>query len=338
MASGSKSPTSPLRCKLFVISPDMEIPSLPPVPESFAHLDEPLPLKYESGIRAWAESRAIPLGGFRSHIGVTGAQVTNFKVMRKKVHRLLVRQNHNVSVMKVHLKATASAWNRGSLRRRDRLDPEGATRRRRHLGVQAGKSHQGVHPAAWTASGSVLLAFRKIGSVAPGALRITSRELDAIGGVALAAVSHRRDATKTTMMEFAASGSPWLFVGRSHDCTPIKVRKHNDVHSQCRHVGPCWIRRPSVVLFVCCSLWLSIASGRPGAVPRTGESGEQCIGATVSTDVPPARHRKCKSFRCLLGPIWKSAGAGHLREVLASSESSCGGHLALVRGLQQGCE
>ncbi len=193
------------------------------VPED---LDEPLPLKQRVGLAKWAESRAMPLVSFRQHMGLQGkAQTTKFQILKRKMKRLLARRDKATSVLQHQLKATSSAWNRDRLRRHDRLDPHHGARRKSSTGVRIGRSYQGTHPCAWTAAGCVRLAFRQIGTLTQDAVRTTRRELDAISAVGMAAHTHMQDASKTLMFGLGAGRSPWLFVGRSHDCTPIKVRR-----------------------------------------------------------------------------------------------------------------
>ncbi len=102
--------------------------------------------------------------------------------------------------------------------RRDRLDPDCDDRRRR--GGQFV-----VHPSAWTAAGTLYIAFRSIGQLTPDAkaLRTTRRELDAISCASLAARSHLEGSLRTLQMCLQASRLPWAFVGRMHDSTPIKL-------------------------------------------------------------------------------------------------------------------
>ncbi len=98
--------------------------------------------------------------------------------------------------------------------------------RRKHVaGVKSGRSFQGVHPRAWTGEGTLRLAFRCIGQLTLGAasMRTTRRELDAISAVALAAVDKAKTASRTTAMVLRANRPKWFFMGRSHDCTPVRV-------------------------------------------------------------------------------------------------------------------
>ena len=83
--------------------------------------------------------------------------------------------------------------------------------------------------------GTVRLAFRKIGVLTPAALRMTTREVEAISVVGLSSVSRLHDASRTTMMSFKVGRSRWLFAGRAHDCTPLKACMFGfSPPSQCR--------------------------------------------------------------------------------------------------------
>jgi hypothetical protein len=54
-------------------------------------------------------------------------------------------------------------------------------------------------------------------------MRETRRELDAIGVVAWASVQHQRDAVHTWCAGMEAVSPQWVFIGRSHDCTPVRL-------------------------------------------------------------------------------------------------------------------
>ena len=119
------------------------------------------------------------------------------------------------------LQRVSQVWNDSTLRRGDRLDPVVSSRRNNH------GRHQQTHPRAWTVSGTIRLAFSRLGALAPRAssLRPTKRPLDAVAVVSVAASDHQMGATKTQVRSWQCAERPpkWIFLGRSHDCTPIRV-------------------------------------------------------------------------------------------------------------------
>jgi hypothetical protein len=188
-------------------------------------IDDVLPSREPTGMVAWGRDRARPVKAFREHLGLHGkGQCAKFKVLKKKVKRSQQKSAAALHSMRSKLVATQVAWNRDKLRRQDRLDIDHAVRRKGRR-VQVGCSVQGLHPRAWTAAGTLQVAFRSIGALTPSAntLRTTRRELDAISAVSLASQSHQQDATRTWAVSLESSRPRWIFAGREHDSTPIRV-------------------------------------------------------------------------------------------------------------------
>ena len=135
---------------------------------------------------------------------------------------------------KRRLGATAVFWNKGKLRRGDRLDPNFEQRRsmRGLVKVRVKEGHaygHGNHPRAWTTDGVLELAYSKIGQLCPNRdpNRSTRRSLDAVAAVALAGQAKQEEALKAWHMTQSCmpegSGPSWIFIRRSSDCTPCRV-------------------------------------------------------------------------------------------------------------------
>jgi hypothetical protein len=134
------------------------------------------------------------LGEFRSHCGIKGNRASTgrhkFKVLKRKVQRALAVKDRRIQLAEGKLSALATAWNRDKLRRGDRADSH-LERKRQARGV--GKGHIS-HPNAWTYKGTVVFAFRQIGSHNLSAVRVTRRELDAVAVTSLACRDHQMEA------------------------------------------------------------------------------------------------------------------------------------------------
>jgi hypothetical protein len=118
---------------------------------------------------------------------LSGEEAVKFKGFRRKIARAEAAKDAEISRMSSALEAVAQAWNRGKLRRGDRLDPE-SHKRRKHLPGSAK-----LHSRAWTSEGALFLAFSMIGHLVPGVSRQTHRELDAISVASLAARDHQAE-------------------------------------------------------------------------------------------------------------------------------------------------
>jgi len=142
--------------------------------------------------------------------------------------------NLRLGLTKHRLGATALYWNKGKLRREDRLDPNFDQRRSMkgmvHVKIKEGHAYShGNHPRAWTVDGVLELAFAKIGQLCPNrnSLLTTRRSLDAVAGVALAGQAQQEDALQAWHLTLSCmprdSRPQWVFLGRSSDCTPCRV-------------------------------------------------------------------------------------------------------------------
>jgi hypothetical protein len=159
-----------------------------------------------------------------SVLGIEGrANMLKFWRLKRRSDRKSRRQKRKLEVASGKLEATRVAWNKGKLRRGDRLDPDHD--HRRTLRGQCKKKFKGGkvvgaygnHPRAWTLSGTIELAFSKLGQLTPDAnsLNLTRRALDGVAVVALCAKQHQDDALKAWQLTLAASESKpkWFFSG-----------------------------------------------------------------------------------------------------------------------------
>ena len=141
----------------------------------------------EEPLSQWAAAKSRPLTGFREHLGLHGEAAEKFKGLKRKISRTQAAKDAEIARMSTALDAVAEAWNRGKLRRGDRLDPHSHLRRKHQPGSAK------LHSRAWTSEGCISLAFHMIGHLVPGVSRETHRELDAIGVVSLAARDHQAE-------------------------------------------------------------------------------------------------------------------------------------------------
>ncbi len=180
-------------------------------------------------LRIFNEEKHVPKATVADRLGLRGQARKLFMRREERREQRDGRVMARLSETKTTLDSVSVAWNKGRLRRGDRLDPD--TQRR--VGSGTGKR---VDPKAWTIAGTLELAFGRIGALAPRAstLRETKRPLDAVVVVSLAASEHQRGATQAwvqSLMSQSASASSsssawtprWAFIGRCHDCTPLKV-------------------------------------------------------------------------------------------------------------------
>ena len=147
---------------------------------------------------------------------------------RDKFRKLLANQRRSQKKSASRQKSTtvalasvATAYNKGKLRLGDMVDPDFKRRKQR---PDHGRR---AHPRAWSLSGTIRFAFSSIGALdRSGKSSQTRRGVDAIAGVALAALAHQRQALRSWSRFYLPASGPckWVCLTRSHDSTPIKIR------------------------------------------------------------------------------------------------------------------
>jgi hypothetical protein len=120
------------------------------------------------------------------------------------------------------LQSTATAYNKGKLRRVDRINPAQVT-----TGSRRNRIHW-AHKREWSLAGTISLAVSMVGQLSKVSelLVLTTRCMDAIAVTALAVLAHLRSATRTFTISINCHARLPRFVMcmRALDCTPIPVR------------------------------------------------------------------------------------------------------------------
>jgi hypothetical protein len=144
----------------------------------------------------------------------------SFQNLKRKIGVLEHSLSERATVAEDKLSATGEAFNKGRLRREDRIDESGSIKRR--------WTGRWVHAKAWNIDSTIELAFSGIGSLCPNApaLRTTRRNLDAIAATSLAASHHIADSCKSLIDSYTcgARSSYFFLAERCHDCTPVRVQ------------------------------------------------------------------------------------------------------------------
>ncbi len=141
------------------------------------------------------------------------------KSLKRKLQRRAGKELAQQRRLRGALVAVSRIWNKGCLRRGDRLQKceERPKKRQRRW----------IHPNAWTCAGTIKLAFSSIGQVVPHnqAQRTTRRELDAIAVVSLAATDFQQQQTRRweASVRVGSCSTEWIMVERAWDCTPLTV-------------------------------------------------------------------------------------------------------------------
>lgn len=193
-----------------------------------ADVDAVLPLRQKNGVSNWARDREVPVKSFGESLahGRGSLVAGKWKVLQQKIRRQSRKHSDEQAATKRKLDAVSMAFNHAKLRRRDRADPDFDKRLRGGKSSKSiGRSHQGHQPRAWTLAGTVRMAFRCIGNTVPNAtsMRPSHRELDGVAAVSLAAQSHQADVLRSWTLITESAQPPWVFVGRWHDSTPLRV-------------------------------------------------------------------------------------------------------------------
>jgi hypothetical protein len=83
-----------------------------------------------------------------------------------------------------------------------------------------------LHPNSWTLSGVLRLAFGRLGGTTSKKTRVSSRSLDACALVSHAFEDRQEEEVRKMSMtlEVREERSPWTWVARRWDETPIEVR------------------------------------------------------------------------------------------------------------------
>ena len=170
---------------------------------SLPQLDACLPRRASSS-GTFAEKR--PDAQWFSDLKLQSDDPPGLKKLKRKIKRRQQKLEQGVKAASMKLEATATAFNKGRLRRCDRVDAGPPTCRK--------WSGHWSHPKAWMAEATVELAFTSVGALSPNApaLRTTRRPLDAIAAVSLAATHQNLDACRMlTTSVVCGARSPFFF-------------------------------------------------------------------------------------------------------------------------------
>jgi len=142
------------------------------------------------------------------------------KVYATRLKRSVGKHEEECARHKKEFAATAKFWNSKKLKIGERIDPELETKRK--------AKRSWAHPSAWSAEGTVSLAFESIGGGGLGVRqqRRTRRQLDAMAIVSVAASDFDEDAIKGkfSMLHSAPDQTLWVLSSKDHDCTPFTLK------------------------------------------------------------------------------------------------------------------
>lgn len=174
-----------------------------------------------AGLAAFNAQRQVSSSSKADRLGLSGVARRGFLDFERKSKAAASFVQGQLGKCQAALGSISTAWNKGKLRRGDRLDPQHEVRRGSRGNVRP------THPRAWTLQGTVEMAFTRIGALCPDAktLRESKRPTDAVAAVSLACTDHQRGASQAwrSSLSLGSGTCRWAFVGRSQDCTPIKV-------------------------------------------------------------------------------------------------------------------
>ena len=139
------------------------------------------------------------------------------KHFKQKLRRANPEQEWRSKIMRSRFEATAGIWDKGRLRRGERLC----------LDVEKRAKQQPTwhHPNAWTLSGCIREAFLAVGTMCKRSNRRTRRELDVVAAVSLAVGWHTNQGGSVWLDSIlcGARKPKFVFIERCWDCTPIRI-------------------------------------------------------------------------------------------------------------------